>query len=190
MTNILLVNKSPVSLCKTGFKRPPFNILTMSDEAKSAILCYHYFIHREEIYMTGEVLPSTQSQAQTGSQLHVEIQNMPLSWSFPPVPHTGPVLWARRNLPVFLLHMTSSEGILQTTPVLLFPGYRNHFRSQEVYGNFRDWTWLSPVSVQYFNHTTHLAIVSHRNPQMQETDRNLFLLTACYQDNLLGIPEK
>lgn len=98
MTNILLVNKSPVSLCKTGFKRPPFNILTMSDEAKSAILCYHYFIHREEIYMTGEVLPSTQSQAQTGSQLHVEIWNMPLSWSFPPVPHTGPVLWARRNL--------------------------------------------------------------------------------------------
>lgn len=103
------------------------------------------------------------------------------SWSFPPVPHKGAVLWARRNLSVFLLQMTSSEGILQSTPVLLFTGYRNVFRSHEVCGNFTYWAWLSPVSVQYFNHMTCLAIVSHRNLQMQKSGKNIFLLTACHQ---------
>lgn len=50
--NILLANKSPLPLYKTGFKRSSFNILTY--QMKQNLLSYYYFIHREECHVTDQ----------------------------------------------------------------------------------------------------------------------------------------
>lgn len=84
--------------------------------------------------------------------------------------------------------MTSSEGMLQSTPALLFRNYFSYMKSMAI----------SEIQHGYLqtqsgdNHTIHFAIGSHRNPQIQETDKNIFLLTACHQriDNLLDTPEQ
>lgn len=116
----------------------------------------------------------------TGSNFMLRLGICLFSWSFPPVPHTGPMFCELKGTcQSSCFRWPAPEGILQSAPVLLFTGYRNDFSSHEVYSNFRD--WAVSVSVQYFNPMTHWAIISHRNPWMQETDRNLFLLTACLQ---------